>query len=319
MLNFLVRDKSRTLRAALAKKARDTAVDATMRIRLQCRSLQLPLEDLEKRIGMFEETIKEVERERLAMGDLLSGERKRTVDFLEAQAQEIRRRALSRLEAVAREVLNTADKADVVKQRLQDRLAEEIPLLFETELASLSEATERRIRATLQRYQDRADDLIEIIRRTAAELFEIPYVATDSARAIERTHKPYWVTQNWSTSIGSLPERLVDHLLPFALRQRGLRKRLTEDIDTLVVRNVENIRWATLRNLDDAFRHFSSALDERLKETAEATRGAMRAAHLRRAHDEATVQPELRRLEASAAELMSIESALNRFADSKGN
>ena len=318
LLNFFVRGKSRTLRVALAKKARDTAADATMRVRLQGRSLQLPLEDLEKRIGIFEETIKEVERERLAMGDLLSGERQRTVDFLEAQAEEIRRRAFGRLEGVAREVVNTADKAEIVKQRLQDRLAEEIPLLFETELGSLSEATERRMRETLQRYQDRADDLIEIIRRTATELFEIPYPVPDGSRAIERTHKPYWVTQNWSTSIGSLPEGLVDHLLPFALRQRRLRKRLTEDIDTLVVRNVENIRWATLRNLDDVFRHFSSALDERLKETSEATRGAMRAAHRRRAQDEATVQPEIRRLEASAAELMSIEGALNRFADSQG-
>jgi len=319
LLSFVVRDKTRTLQVALAKKARDTAADATMRIRLQCRSLQLPQEDLEKRIGIFEETIKEVKRERLAMGDLLSGDRKRTVDLLEAQAEESKRRAFSRLEAVAREALKTADKDEVAKQRLQDRLAEEVPLLFETELASLSDATERRIRETLQHYQDRADDLIEIIRRTAAELFEIPYAVTDGARAIERTHRPYWVTHIWSASIGSLPEGLVDHLLPFALRQRRLRKRLTDDIDTLVVRNVENIRWSTLRNLDDAFRHFSSTLDERLKETAEATRGAMRAAHRRREENEATVQPELRRLEASAAELMSIEAALNRFADSEGD
>lgn len=319
LLNFFVRDKTRTLQVALAKKARDTAADAMMRVRLQCRSLQLPLEDLEKRIGIFEKTIKEMERERLAIGDLLSGERKRTVDFLEAQVKELRRRALRRFEAVARKVLNTAEKADVVKQRVEDSLAEEVPLWFETELGSLSDATGRRIRETLQRFQARADGLIEIIRRAAAELFEIRYVATDSAGAIERTHKPYWVMQNWSTSIGSLPEGLVDHLLPFALRQRRLRKRLTEDIETLVVRNVENIRWATLRNLDDAFRHFSSTLDERLKETAEATRGAMRVAHQRRAQDEATVQPQLRRLEAKAAELMSIEGALNRFADSKGN
>ena len=149
-----------------------------------------------------------MEQERLTIGDLLSGERNRTADFLEAQAKELRRRALSRLEAVAREVLNTADKAEIVKQRLQDRLAEEIPLLFETELGSLSEATERRMRETLQRYQDRADDLIEIIRRTATELFEIPYPVPDGSGAIERTHRPYWVTHIWSASIGSLPEGL---------------------------------------------------------------------------------------------------------------
>ena len=57
-----------------------------------------------------------------------------------------------------------------------------------------------------------------------------------------------------------------------------MRKRLLEEIDAVVIRNVENLRWATRQNLEDAFRRFSAELDERLAMSLEATRGAMKKA-----------------------------------------
>ena len=117
--------------------------------------------------------------------------------------------------------------------------------------------------------------------------------------------------------MSSVPEGFVDRFLPAELRKHHIQKRLVEEMESLVTRNAENIRWATLCNLDDAFRRFSSTLDERLKETADVTRAAMRAAHLRRHQTENTVQPEIQRLEKKVAQLVSIESALMKFADSK--
>jgi hypothetical protein len=55
----------------------------------------------------------------------------------------------------------------------------------------------------------------------------------------------------------------------------------------LVQRNVENLRWATLLNVDDAFRRFSKWFDDRLADTIGATRGAIAAAlEQRRQHAE---------------------------------
>ena len=99
---------------------------------------------------------------------------------------------------------------------------------------------------------------------------------------------------------------------------RRLRGRISKDIETLVVQNVENIRWATLQNLDQSFRRYASALDERLKATVEATRGAIQAAHLRRKERTETVQPELERLGQKGAELARLEESLSKFADSGG-
>jgi hypothetical protein len=70
--------------------------------------------------------------------------------------------------------------------------------------------------------------------------------------------------------------------LPAGLRTARRKRRLVEQVGELVQRNVENLRWATLQNLDAAFRRFEGWFDERLAEAVEATRGAIDAALVRR-------------------------------------
>ena len=317
LLEFLSKDKARTLQVALARKTLDVVADVMMHIRLQCRSLEMPLHDLVTRIQILDEKVKEVERERIAIGDLLAGDRKRTVEFLEEQAEEARKQARSRLEGLIRDALLDVESLALMEQRAQERLAEEIPVFFEGKLRSLSEATDTRVQAVLRPYQERGDRLVESIRCTAAELFDVPYQAPDSTHALEMTHKPYWVTYNWTTLISPVPEGFLDHFLPAVARQRRIQKRLADDIDTLSVRNVENVRWATLRNLDDAFRRFGSELDEQLKKTIEATQGAIQSAHLRRKGNLETVDTELQRLRVKESELAEMEESLVQFAASR--
>ncbi len=315
MLGFLARDKTRTLQLALAKKALDATADTTMHIQLQCSSLQMPLDELEKRIQIFDEKIREAERERIAIGDLLAGDRKRTVEFLEEKAEESRRKARSHLERTTSGMFLNGENPTVVGHKIQAFLAEGIPVFFEGELKSLSEAVGRRISEALRPYQERADNLIETIRRAAAEIFDIPYHAPGSVAAYEITREPYWVTYNWDMSLGVLPEETIDRLLPARVRMRRVKRRISNDIETLVIHNVENIRWATLQNLDQSFRRYASTLDERLKETVEATRGAIQAAHLRRQERAETAQPELAMLEQKEAQLAGLEQSLAKFAN----
>jgi hypothetical protein len=63
------------------------------------------------------------------------------------------------------------------------------------------------------------------------------------------------------------------------MRQVRLRRRLVEEIEAALVRNVENLRWATRQNLEDTFRRFGADLDERLSLSLVATRGAMATVH----------------------------------------
>lgn len=313
LLDFLARDKARTLQSALARKSIDVVASVIMRIRLEHRSLQMPLHDLEECIQVFGEKIREVERERVTTMDLLAGDRKRTVEFLEDLAERLRNDARGCFKRIISESLENGAGLGLVEQQAKAQLEEQIPVFFEAELAPFSDAVERRLREALRPYQERLDTLIDTLRRTAAHLFDIPYHAPNTSGDLERLHNPYWVTQRWSTSISLVPEGFFDRFLPLHVRKRRIEKRLSEELRALVVHNVENIRWATLRNLDDTFRSFSSTVNERLEETVEATRGAIRAAHVRRREGAETVQPELQRLDQKAAELTGVEHSLIRF------
>jgi hypothetical protein len=316
LLDFFSREKSRTLQLALAKKTLDILADALMNARLQQRSLQLSQQELEKRIEIFDGKVREIEHEKVQMGDLLAGDRKRTVELLEQLAETSRRDARRHLRRITDEAFQNKENPVRTAQQARAQIAEEIPMFFAAQLASFSSEIERTLQEILLPYQERLDTLIGTIRSTAAELFHIPYRAPGSNGVLEKLHKPYWVTQKWSTSISPVPEGFLDRFLPPELKKHRIQKRLSEEVETLVTHNVENIRWATLRNLGDAFRRFSSTLDERLQATAEATRAAMRATHLRRKENEDTMKAEIKGLEQRAAELEGLENALGQFASS---
>jgi hypothetical protein len=67
-------------------------------------------------------------------------------------------------------------------------------------------------------------------------------------------------------------------------------------LEELALRNVENIRWAMLQNLNLSFAKFASRIRERLSETVVATQGAIEAAHERKRTSGGSVAVEVDRL-----------------------
>lgn len=308
LIDFLARDKASALREALARKALDAVAEVLIRLRLAMRSLEMPLTELDERLRVFETKMREAERERILVGDLLAGDRKRMVEFLEEQAENLRQKARVYLEGI---VQDSAAKAGngFDENKIQETLAEAIPAFFEHELGEMARTFDLRVTETLRPHQQRADDLIEAVRKAAAELFEVPYHAPSSPSMFEMTRQPYWVTHKWETKLSPIPDNLLARLLPLKAR-RSKTTRLMKQVGDLVINNVENLRWTTLQNLDQAFRRFSANLDERLQATIAATHGAIRAARARRLDQVETTAPEIARLQSVTAQLQEIQAKL---------
>jgi GTP-binding protein EngB required for normal cell division len=310
LLNFLVSEKSQALQVALAKKAYDLTAEVLMRLYLTIRSLQMPLTELAERSHLFEQKLVEAGQQRLTATDLLTGDHKRTVAYLEEQAEQLRQKARNYLGGIVQETAAKAGQAEHEERVIQDALAEAIPYFFEHELGEMSRAFDRRVTEVLQPHQRRADELIETVRRSAAELFDIPYHAPDSTRAFVLSREPYWVTHQWSASLSPISPKFVDRLLPLNVRQTRVVKRLLNQVEMLVIRNVENLRWATLQSLDQTFRRFGLTLDERLQDTMAATRGAIQAACSRRQEQAEKVAEIVGQLESAVRELEQIQKQL---------
>jgi hypothetical protein len=66
-------------------------------------------------------------------------------------------------------------------------------------------------------------------------------------------------------------------------------KSMDQRLDDLVRRNVENLRWSTMQNVNISFARFASKIKERLKETVNATKGALETTSFRKKEHGETV------------------------------
>ncbi len=290
LVTFLTKEKTVALQAAVAQRGIDALEEALLRLRLRKQSLRMPLDDLQCRLAQFELKIEEAQRQRIAAGDLLAGDHRRMHDFLEEHVAQLRTQARHYLNGVVEEMI--ARDGAVGSDDIRAALAEAIPAHFERQSGKSTELFRIRMAETLRPHQRRADELIESVRKAAAALFEIPYRAPDSAEAFEVTREPYWVTHKWSGALDTVSDGIAEWIWPKGLRQRRLRRQWDERIESLVIANVENLRWSLFQSIDQTFRRYRSDLEERLARTVEATQGAIRTAMERRTRESAGVAGE---------------------------
>lgn len=308
LIDFLATEKSEILQQAVVGKAAASLEEALLRLAIILRSLQMPVEHLKVQLHAFEANIEEAERQRAYAADLLVGDQKRLLSFLDEQANALRLRAQAHLESVAESAMGNEDLVDEV--RVRSAIAEAIPPLFKRELAETARIFDQRVAEVLRPHQQRADALIDAVRQQAAELFEIPYSAPESEGAFIAQREPYWVAQNLNTTMLAGAGFLLERLLPVSRRGRRIRRRIRDQIEELALTNMGNLHWATLQNLDLTFRRFRSALDVRLKQTVGAIRAATDVALQRRHSESASIDGDLIRLRRAQAEMAEILARL---------
>ena len=164
--------------------------------------------------------------------------------------------------------------------------------------------------AALRSYQDRIQGLVDHVRQTAAQIFEVVLGPDREREEFQLGEDPYWITESIGGSLIPDPSRLVDRLFPAGLRRSRLRGRMVRQAEQLIIRNAENLRWAILRGLDETFRKAAAQFEERLDQTIKGTRDVIREALERRGEQSFSVAPELDRLAAAAAALAALRQEL---------
>ena len=301
LVEFLAHERIGALRHAIATKATALLDAAGMDLALRIRALELPVEDLEQRAAQFGDALRGIERQRLVARDLLAGDRRRAIERLEGQAEDLRQQALPALIGVVDQTFAAERRPEHAEAAAKAAIARAIPEFFEAKLAEVSREFAREVDGMLARHVQQAEALIGKVRETAAALFEIPSIAVAASETFVIAREPYWVTQKWSETLNPMAEGALDRLLPTASRTARSRARLAAEVDELVQRNVENLRWATLQNLDRAFRRFEGWFDDRLADAIEATRGAIDAALVQRRHYADRARNELTQLRQAIA------------------
>jgi hypothetical protein len=138
-------------------------------------------------------------------------------------------------------------------------------------------------------------------------------MAAAASEAFEMRREPFWVTQKWDVTIGALASGILETFLPGSAQTRRARARLKAEIESLVQRNVENLRWATVQNIEETFRRFATWFDERLAETITATQGAIEAARRKRGEQGQGAAAALAQLKGASEWLAASEREIARY------
>lgn len=201
-------------------------------------------------------------------------------------------------------------QVDPTETTIQERIAAVLPDFFESALETLSGQFAARTEQFLAAHQKRADQLLEQLRSTAAVLFDLPYRAPEGVGAFELKRTPYWVSRQWTDALSPIRPDWIDRLRPAKARRRRILARIREQVELLVVRNAENLRWSLYQGLDESLYRFSASLDEQLAASIQATREGMALGLEKRKETSAAITEEVTRLEALATRLSAMREQL---------
>ena len=314
LVRALASEKSRWLEEAVRNKVADILAQASRELTLRMRALKMPIDELAAKSDEFQEALRSIEDHRRITRDLLAGDHRRLREALDSRIERLRKEIAGKLAHVIDASLSgPVPRAWDVAAAPASSAAMESE--FDAAREPLVDAFAADTGAALRGCQDRVNELVDRVRRTAAEIFDVPLGPDTEQEAFELGADPYWLTESTSATLIPDPSQLIDRLLPATLRRRRLRARLVQQAEELIVRNAENLRWAILRGLDETFRKATAQFEERLDETIGATRGVIRDALARRQDQSFAVQPELDRLTVTTASLASLCEELHGSQD----
>jgi GTP-binding protein EngB required for normal cell division len=290
----LAGEKTRWLEDGVRSKTIDVLEQAAADLQLRVRALNMPIEELIAKSHAFQEALRSIEDQRRTIRDLLAGDHRRLRDALDSRTGRLRKEIAQRL-AVTIDATLLRVTPQTWEQEARRSLSQSIHIEFDNARLALVNAFVAEATAALAQCKGRVNDLIGHVRRTAAELFDVPVGPDTDQENFALGESPYWLTEDMQATLIPNPSWLIDRLLPRSLRRSRVRSRMMAQAQELIIRNAENLRWAIMRGMDDLLRTATAQLEERLDEAIKATRDVIKDALARRQDQSFAVKSEIER------------------------
>lgn len=316
IVDFLLTEKSQVLSRALARQTQDVLADVQRRLDLTAHSLQMPLAELEDRSRRFEENLLEIDEQRIVLLDRVAKDEQRLHALIRRHTNELlpqTRKFLQEIVQSCQDQQGSAWSEDSTRQAI----AAAIPRFFERQFGATHHLCEQQLREALLPHRQRADDLVASVHRLVASIFDVPFIPPTPQIELTRSQQPYWRTHKWTIKFGAVPVTWVDRLFPRRFRHARIRRRVMEQVEYLVTRNVGDLQYSARENLRQSVESFRESLNQSLDQSIQATRGALERVRRQHVENSASVAPELDRLQASAAALQVLRQRLASIADTQ--
>lgn len=319
LVNFLATRKTQVLCRAVSKMVNILVTDISMRLELVRKSLEMPLEDLDKRLTMLETKLVEAEQQRQFTADLIHGEHRRTIELLEGLVAGLNRKVVNQVVSIVEEAVGSAQLPQDAEHLARHRLNGSIPPIFDDALRSISSSIRGRVEGVLLAQRERGVAVLDSVRRTTAEVFNISYAPPQVLEVFGIKEEPFWITNNARFTLSPLPVGWVERLLSKQARIARVKKRLTEEVEMVIARNVENLRFSMLQSIDAAFGRFALTFNEQLDETLRVVRDAIKEMRSKRVATNEVVNEEASKVDNLTMELHKVSDLVERVKFDQGD
>lgn len=306
LIDFFAREKQQTLELSLRRRVKDQLNTQIMHLQLSLEALRLPEVDLKNRIAQFQEILPDIEREKQASADVLGGDLKRIVAELTQQIESLRAAAKQQVLPKVEGAIQAVADTEELERQVRTIVAAQLPIFFAPALRQVDDAIRRQATDILALHQKRCEQLIERVRKAAADLFNVPYHAPLVERVYAHFEPPSWSQDLFISDMDPIGQKISRKLMPRRFRHRRTVQRLREQTQKLLNENTEQMNWALRRGLDESFRRYGFQLDEQLDKVITATRAAMDIALQKKSNRQQQIEEQLSLLERTVAELQNL-------------
>lgn len=284
--DFLMEEKGWVLIRSAAGILQRSVSQARFELELELRSLDTPLEELQKKIAVFEEKLQEVVRDKQDFDILLDGETKKLGrDVLDGDITRFRKDLIAhertRLEEdfAGMRSLPLGEMRRTLEQAIIDRVRQAFGAWRALEDDRLAKAFE----AVCRRYASKINDTVDNLMRFSSDLFDVPFEAirtemlwSDTSRfSYKFRDEPVGLQIVASSLTLALPKFIGDRIVLNKLNEYLVRVvdmqagRLGSDFEERLDRSRLDFRWEMLRKIDAAVDGISAAIKKGVSERSQ--------------------------------------------------
>ncbi len=276
---FLMEEKGNVLVRSAASNLQRTLLQARFELELELRTLDAPLDELQKKIAIFEEKKREVMLQKQDFDILLDAETKKlSKNMLDDDISRLRKDLLEHEQAHLEEKFSAMKSlpSRELRSALEQTIIDHVRQAYNSWRALEDERLAKAFEVICRRYASKINDTVDSLMKFSSDLFEIPFEAiktemlwTDKSRfSYKFRDEPVGLQIVASSITLALPKFIGDKVILNKMNEYLIRVvdmqagRLGADFEERLDRSKLDFRWEMLQKIDAAIEGISAAIEK---------------------------------------------------------
>jgi GTP-binding protein EngB required for normal cell division len=271
--DFLMNEKGKVFLASIANNLLKLISDETVSFRLEQEAIKLPLQELTRKIGRFEQEMKIVEKDRENNQYLLTGQLGRIISELDSDILSFKKDTLpvlrNKLEEKYLSLIQS--RSGGLREELEQFVFAKIREAFDVWRLHLTEKNSTSLEQAHQEFALKINEIMVRILALTSNIFEIDLKPFTSIDSLSKKSDFFFLLKDDPVGL-ELVRLAVTSALPQFVARKMILKNMRTSVDELVDRHCGRVRYDLVTRMTRTVKDFQMALNEKIDMTLEGIR-----------------------------------------------